>query len=70
MVLILNVVIVKRGPELALKVYQQPTHADYHLHFGPIITHHMKKGAIHSLISRAKVLHQDQKDCNKEIKKI
>jgi hypothetical protein len=52
----LDVLVMKRGPKLATKVYQKPTHAGHYV--------------IHSLISRAKVMCQDHKDFNKEIRNV
>jgi hypothetical protein len=62
--------IVKRGPKLATKVYRNPTHTGRYLHFKSNNLHHVKRGVIHSLISRASFVCQDQKDFNNEIKNI
>jgi hypothetical protein len=53
---ILEVLALKMGPKMAIKVYQKPTHTDCYLHFN---SSHMKQGAIRSLLSRAKVTYQD-----------
>jgi hypothetical protein len=55
----LDVLVTKRGPELITKVYRKPTH-----------TGHVKRGVVHSLVNRAKVICQSQKDFNNEIKTI
>jgi hypothetical protein len=64
----LDILVMKNGPELAMKMYWKPTHAGDYLHFKSNHPHHMKRGVVHSLINRAKVICQDQKDFNKEIK--
>jgi hypothetical protein len=56
----------KRGPKLATKFYLKPAHTA--LQVQP--SHHMKRGVVHNLISRAKVKRQDQKDFSKETKNI
>jgi hypothetical protein len=66
----LDILVMKRGPKLAMNVYRKPTHTGHYLHFKSNHSHHAKRGVIHSLISRAKVICQDQKDFNKEIKNI
>jgi hypothetical protein len=65
----LEVLVMKRGPNLATKVYRKPTHTGY-LHFKSNHPHHLKGGVVHSFVSRAKVICQDQKDFNREIKDI
>jgi hypothetical protein len=50
--LFLDVLVIKRGPKLAMKVYQKPTHTDCDLHLKSSHPHHMKKGVVHSLISQ------------------
>jgi hypothetical protein len=52
----LDVLVMRRGPKLATKVYWKPTHAGHYF--------------IHSLISRAKVICQDHKDFDKEIRNL
>jgi hypothetical protein len=54
------------GPNLAMKVYGTPAHTG-HLHFKSDSPHHVKRGVIHSLVTRAKVICQDRKDLNREI---
>jgi hypothetical protein len=44
------------------------THTGHYLHFKPNHPHHMKRGVIHSLANQVKVICQDQKDFNEEIK--
>jgi hypothetical protein len=61
----LDILVIKRGPKLAMKVYRKPTHAGHHLHFKSTYPHHMIRRVFHSLISRAKVMCQDQKDIKK-----
>jgi hypothetical protein len=60
----------RRGPTLAMNVYRKPTHTGGYLHFKSNHPHHMKRGVVHTLISRAKVICQDEKDFNKEVKNI
>jgi hypothetical protein len=60
----------KRGPNLAMKVYRKPTHTGRYLHFKSNHPHHVKRGVAQSLVSRAKVICQDRKDFNREIKNI
>jgi hypothetical protein len=64
----LDILVMKRGPELAMKVYQKPTHTGCCLHFKYSHLHRMKKGVIYSLIIQVKIICQDQKDFSKEIK--
>jgi hypothetical protein len=66
----LGAVVMKSGPKLAMKVSWKPTHAGCYLHFKSNHPHHVKRGVVHSLISRVKVIYQDQKGFNKEIKNI
>jgi hypothetical protein len=58
----LDVLVIKRGPGLITKVYRKPTHTGRYLHF--------KSKHPHSLVNRAKVICQNQKDFNNEIKTI
>jgi hypothetical protein len=58
----------KRGSNLATKVYRKAIHTGRHLHFKCDHPYHVKRGVVHSLVSRAKVTCQDRKDFNKEIK--
>jgi hypothetical protein len=51
-------------------MYRKPTNADRYLYFKPIHSHRLKRGVVHSLVSRAKIICQDQNDFNKEIKNI
>jgi hypothetical protein len=64
----LDVLAMKRAPNLAMKVYRKPTHTGRHLHFKSDHPHHVKRGVSQSLVSRAKVICQNRKDFNKEIK--
>jgi hypothetical protein len=43
--LLLNILILKRGPKMAMKVCRKHTHTAH--------PHHMKRGVIHNLISQA-----------------
>jgi hypothetical protein len=65
-----TIMVMKRGPILATKVYQKPTHTGRYLHFKTNHPHHVIRGVIHSLVSRAKATCQDQKDFKREIKNI
>jgi hypothetical protein len=62
--------IMKRDPKLATEVYRKPTYTSRYLHFKSNRPHHVKREVIHSSIRRAKVICQDQKDFNKEIRNI
>jgi hypothetical protein len=66
--LFLNVLVMKRGPKSAMKVFWKFTHTGHYLHFKSNHPHGMERGVVHSLISQAKVIWQNQKDFNKEIK--
>jgi hypothetical protein len=48
----------------------ETTHIGHYQNFRPSHPHHLERGVVHNLISRAKVISQDQKDLNKDIKKI
>jgi hypothetical protein len=60
----------KKGPNLATKVYRKPNHTGHYLHFKSSHSHHVNTGIIQSLINRAKVICHDLKDCNREIRNI
>jgi hypothetical protein len=64
----LDILVIKSGPKLAMKIYWKPIHAGRYLHFKSNHQHHMKRVGVYSFISRAKVIYQDQKDFNNEIK--
>jgi hypothetical protein len=64
----LDVLVVKRDPKLATKVYRKRIHTGCYLHFKSSHPYHVKRGVVHSLISRAKAICQDQKDFNNEIR--
>lgn len=66
----LDVLVMKQGPKLTTKVYRKPTHTGRYLHFKSNHPHHVKRGVVHSLVNRAKVICQDQKDFSKEIRNI
>jgi hypothetical protein len=65
-----EVLVMKKSPELATKFYQKPTHTGPYLHFISNHTYQVKRGVVLSLISRAKIICQDQRDFNNEIKNI
>jgi hypothetical protein len=54
--LFLDILVTKRGPKLAMKVYQKPTHTGRYLQFKSNHPHHVKRGDVHSLISRGKIM--------------
>jgi hypothetical protein len=56
----------KRGSNLAAKVYRKPTHTGRYLHFSSNHPHHVKRGVAQSLVNRAKVICLDRKDYNRE----
>jgi hypothetical protein len=58
----LDVLVMKRGYKLAMKVQWEPTHTGRYLHFKSNHPQHKKRRVVHSSISRAKVICQDQKD--------
>jgi hypothetical protein len=64
----LDVLVMKRGPKLTTNVYRIAAHMGRYLHFKSNHPHHMKRGVIRVLISRAKVIRQAQKDFDKETK--
>jgi hypothetical protein len=66
----LDVLVMKRGPNLATKGYRKPIHTGRYLHFKSNHPHHSKRGVPKSLVIRAKVMCQDPKDFSKEIKYI
>jgi hypothetical protein len=66
----LEVLIMKRDPKLATEVYRKPTHTGRYLHFKINHPHHVKSGVVHSLISQAEVVWQDQKDFSNKIENI
>jgi hypothetical protein len=68
--LFLDILVIKRGLKLATKVYRKPTHACHYLYFKSNHPCHANMGVVHSLISQAKVIRQDQKDFNNEIKNV
>jgi hypothetical protein len=67
---LLDVLIMKRGPKFSTKIYRKPTHTGRYLHFKHNNPHYIKRGVVHSLISRAKVICQDEKDFDMEIKNL
>jgi hypothetical protein len=66
----LDILVMMRGPKLAMKVYRKPTHTGRYLHFKSKHPHHAKRDVVHSFISQAKVICQDERDFNNEIKNI
>jgi hypothetical protein len=64
----LDVLVTKRGPKLTTKVYRKPTHTGRYLHFKSNHPRHVQRGVVHSLANRGKVICQNQKDFNNEIK--
>lgn len=60
----------KMGPKLAIKLYRKPIHTGCYLHFNSNHSNHVKRGVVHGLISRSKVICEDQDDLSKEIKNI
>jgi hypothetical protein len=66
----LDVLVMTRGQKLTTEVYRKPVHTGRYLHFKSNHTHHVKREVVHSLISRATVICQEQKDFNNEIMNI
>jgi hypothetical protein len=66
----LDVLVTKRGSKLAEKVYRKPTHIGRYLHFQSNHAYHVRRGVAYSLSSRAKVICQDKKNFNNEIKNV
>jgi hypothetical protein len=66
----LDVLVRKRGPRLATKVYRKPNHTCRYLHLKSYNPRQVKRRVIHSLSSRAKVICQDQKNFSNEINNI
>jgi hypothetical protein len=65
----LDILNIKQGPELTIKVYRKPTHTGCYLHFKSNRPHHAKRGVVHSLVNQAKVICQKQ-DINNKTKNI
>jgi hypothetical protein len=63
---LLDILVIKRGPKLGTKLHRKSNHTGRYLRSKFSHAHHVKMG-LHSLISRAKVKCQNQKDFNKEI---
>jgi hypothetical protein len=51
----LDVLLMKRVPNLPTKVYGKPTHSGRYLHFKSKHPHHVKRGVARSLANQAKV---------------
>jgi hypothetical protein len=49
--LFLDVLIMKRGPKLAMKMYRKPTNTGCYLHFKSNHPHHVKKGVVLRMIT-------------------
>jgi uncharacterized protein (UPF0335 family) len=64
----LDVLVTRRVLNLSTRVYRKPTHTGQYLHFKSDHPQHVKRGVVRSLIDRAKVICQNQKDFNKEVK--
>jgi hypothetical protein len=58
----LDVLVMKLGPKLTTEVYQKPTHTGRYLHFKSNHPHHIKRGVVHSLVNRVKVICKNQKE--------
>jgi hypothetical protein len=65
-----DVLFAKRVSNLSTKVYRKPTHTGRYLNFKSDHLQHVKRGVVYSLVNRAKVICQEQKDFNREIKTI
>jgi hypothetical protein len=63
----MDVLVMKRGPKLAMKVYWKPTHTGRYLHFKSNHPYHVTRGVVHSLVGRTKGICQNQKDFNNKI---
>jgi hypothetical protein len=66
----LDVMVMKRGLELITEVHRKPAHISRYVHFNSSHPHHEKRGVVHSLVNRANVICQHQKDFNNVIKTI
>jgi hypothetical protein len=53
---LLDVMVMKRGPKLATKVYQKLTYAGHYLHFNSNHPHHVKRKVVQSFINIANVM--------------
>jgi hypothetical protein len=53
---------------LSTRVYRKPTHTGRYLHFKSDHPQYVKRGVVRSLIDRVKVICQNQKDFNREVK--
>jgi hypothetical protein len=66
----LDILVMKRGPKLTMKVYRKSTHTGRYLHCKSNYPHHVKRGVFHSLVKRAKVICKNQKDFKNKIKNL
>jgi hypothetical protein len=65
----LDILVMKRGPKLATKCTENLL-MQVAIYFMPNYTHNVKGGVVHSLINRAKVVCQNQKDFGNEIQNV
>jgi uncharacterized protein (UPF0335 family) len=54
--------------DLSTRVYRKPTHSGRYLHFKSDHPQYVKRGVVRSSIDRVKVICQNQKDFNREVK--
>jgi uncharacterized protein (UPF0335 family) len=66
----LDVLVTRQGLNLSTRVYRKPTHTGRYLHFKSDHPQHVKRGVVRSLIDRAEVICQNQKDFNREVEVI
>jgi hypothetical protein len=64
----LDILVMEKGPKFATNVYWKPARTRRYLHFKANHPHHLKRGVVPILNSRAKVICQDRKDSNNDIK--
>jgi hypothetical protein len=67
---LLDVLVMKWGPKWSMKIYRKPTHTGRYLHFKSNNSHYVKRRVVYSLISRTKVICQDEEDFDMIIENI
>lgn len=69
-ILFLDILVTKRGFILSTKLYTTPTHTGRYLYFKSDHLKNVKRGNVYSLFNTAKIICQERKDFEKEIKTI
>jgi hypothetical protein len=58
----LDILVIRKGAALTMKVYKKPTHPGQYLNFNSNHPPHVKRGTIHSLHDRASTICQERQD--------